>query len=123
MAAGAQDTVKTSDGRIFTKVEVEAHFEGGDKAWVQYLQDNLNASVPVKKRAPAGSYTVVVKFIVNTDGRVDSVRAETDHGYGMEKEVIRIIRKAPRWIPAQADGRPVRAYRRQPVTFQIERAG
>jgi protein TonB len=110
------------EGKIYTKVEVEAHFDGGDKAWIQYLQENLRASVPVKKGAPAGTYTVVVKFVVNTDGRVDSVMAETDHGYGMEKEVIRIIKKAPKWIPAQADGIPVRAYRRQPVTFLLEKA-
>jgi len=40
------------EGKIYTKVEVEAHFDGGDKAWIQYLQENLRASVPVKKVHP-----------------------------------------------------------------------
>ena len=38
----------------------------------------------------------------------------------MEEEVMRIIKKGPKWIPAMQNGRPVNAYRRQPVTFMVE---
>ena len=38
----------------------------------------------------------------------------------MESEVMRIIRKSPKWAPALQNGRTVNAYRKQPVTFQIE---
>ena len=107
------------DGKIFEKVESEAEFPGGKKAWVSYLEENLNADVPVKKKAPAGVYQVVVRFIVAKDGKIREVKAETSHGFGMEKEVIRIINKGPKWIPAQQNGRPVNAYRLQPITFEV----
>ena len=81
---------------------------------------NLKANVPVKKKAPAGTYTVVIRFIVNKDGRIRSIEPETSFGYGMEEEVMRIIKKGPKWIPAMQNGRPVNAYRRQPVTFMVE---
>lgn len=104
---------------VFSRVEVEASFPGGNNGWKDYLIKNLKADVPVKKNAPVGTYQVIVRFIVSKDGTVSDVYAETNHGYGMEKEVIRVIRKGPKWVPAMQNGRPVNAYRRQPVTFVV----
>ncbi len=106
--------------KTFAKVEIEASFPGGQEAWVAYLTKNLKANTPVKKKAPAGRYTVIVRFIVAKDGNISDIAAETSHGYGMEAEVRRIILKGPRWNPAIQDGRAISAYRRQPVTFVVE---
>ena len=103
----------------FSRVEVEASFAGGAQAWRAYLMKNLDASVPVRKKAPAGTYMVIVRFIVARDGTISAIEAETNHGYGMEKEVMRIIKKGPKWQPAMQDGKPLNAYRRQPVTFMV----
>ena len=112
-------SVEDTSDITFTKVEVEADFPGGIIAWKNFLMKNLKADVPVKRRAPAGSYTVVVRFIVWKNGRIENIVSETNYGYGMEKEVMRVIKKGPKWIPAMQDGKIVKAYRRQPVTFVI----
>lgn len=112
--------VTGDEDKVFNKVEVEAEFSSGNQGWREYLMKNLKANVPVKKKAPAGTYTVVIRFIVNKDGRIRSIEPETSFGYGMEEEVMRIIKKGPKWIPAMQNGRPVNAYRRQPVTFMVE---
>lgn len=123
--ASAQVAVPdTSDKSIvFTKVEVEAEFNGGFGAWRNYLVKNLKSDVPVKNGAPLGQYQVIVRFIVSKTGDISEVVAETLHGYGMEQEVIRIIKKGPSWTPAVQNGRPVNAYRRQPVTFVVQEDG
>ena len=108
-----------TDTSIFQKVEIEASFPGGIPEWTRYLMKNLDAYVPVKNKAPLGKYMVIVRFIVAKDGSISNALAETAHGYGMEKEVLRIIKKGPRWTPASQDGRLVNAYRRQPVTFVV----
>jgi protein TonB len=41
----------------------------------------------------------------------------------MEDEVIRVLKLSPRWKPASQNGRFVKAYRKQPVTFVIEEKG
>jgi protein TonB len=107
------------DGNIFQKVEVEASFPGKESAWKTYLQTNLRADVPVRKKAKVGTYTVIIQFLVEKDGSLSEFKALTNHGHGMEKEVIRILKKSPKWEPAYQNGRPVRAYRKQPVTFQV----
>ena len=112
---------KTDDeDKIFTKVENEAQFPGGTAAWVRYLQKNLNANTPVDNGARSGTYQVIVKFIVSKDGSISDVQPETKHGYGMEEEAIKIIKRGPKWTPALQNGRNVNAYRRQPITFVVE---
>jgi len=105
------------DSAVFTKVEVEAGFPGGNTAWINFLKKNLNGDVPVNNDAPSGEYPVVVQFVVGKDGSVTDIRALTKNGYGTEEEVIRIIEKSGKWTPAILNGRPVNAYRKQPVTF------
>ncbi len=108
------------ENKIFTKVEVEADFPGGDAAWRRYLQNNLNADAPVENGAPDGTYTVIVRFIVSKDGSISDVQAETNFGYGMEAEAVKAIKKGPKWKPANQNGRAVNAYRRQPITFVVQ---
>lgn len=113
------DSIKTNV-RIFTKVDVEAFYPGSDEGWRNFLRKNLNANVPVDNASPAGKYTVIIKFVVSYDGSLSDIKAETNVGYGMEQEVIRIIKKSGNWIAAEQNHRKVNAYRRQPVTFVVE---
>jgi hypothetical protein len=106
--------------KIFEKVDIDATFPGGEKAWTSFLIKHLNANVPVDKGAPAGKYTVWIQFIVDKEGNVTALTPLTSQGYGMEEEVMRILKLVPKWSPASQDGRYVKAYRKQPVTFIVE---
>lgn len=97
----------------------EADFVGGIDGWRAFLTSFLNPDVPVKNNAPAGTYTVMLQFVVEKDGRLNDIKALTAFGYGMEQEAIRVLRRSPRWQPGILFGHTVRAYRRQPITFQI----
>jgi len=108
------------ENKIFEKVEIEASFPGGERAWANYLRKNLDAETPINNGAPAGTYTVMVQFIVDKQGAISDVRALTKHGFGMEDEAVKVIKKGPAWEPAIQNGRKVNAYRRQPITFIVE---
>jgi hypothetical protein len=119
--SNAQPVKKTTSKKsVFNKTEKEATFPGGQQNWAIFLQKNLNPSIPVNNGAPAGSYTVIIQFIVDKKGEISDVTATTNHGYGMEAECIRVIKKTGLWVPAMQNGKAVNAYRRQPITFQIE---
>lgn len=111
---------KQLDSLICIKEE-EAYFPQRDGGWRKFLEKNLNANVPVNNRAPVGSYMVIVQFIVDKDGSIQDIKPLTNFGYGMETEVVRIMKKSPAWVPAMQFGRNVKAYRRQPVTFVVSR--
>ncbi len=113
------NTQVNDDNKVFEKVEVEAVFPGGVNGWREFLQKNLKSTVPVDSGANAGTYTVVAQFIVHKDGSISDLKTLTNHGHGMESEVLRAMKKSPNWIPAMQNGHKVAAYRKQPVTFVI----
>lgn len=98
----------------------EATFEGGMPVWIRYLQKNLKGETAEKNGARAGTYQVIVRFIVNKNGTVSDVMPETKFGFGMEQEVVRVIKNSPKWIPAIEMNEKINAYRRQPLTFVVE---
>ena len=73
------------------------------------------------KGAPVGAYNVVIKFIITKNGKLTDIEPETNLGYGMEEEVIRVLKKSPKWNPAMIMGKSVSAYRRQPITFVVSK--
>ena len=111
---------------IFDKVEVEAQFTGGENAWRSFLMKNLELDeitnkVKFPKRQKVFQQTVIVKFIVCTDGSLCEIEAENKVNPLIKAEAERVIKISPNWVPAMQNGKPVKAYRRQPITFFIER--
>ena len=98
---------------MFTETEVSPQFTGGEAAWKAYLQKNLKANIPVDEGWKAGKYTLVVKFIVHTDGTVSDVSTENYKASKSAEECIRVIKNAPKWQPALQNGRKVNAYKKQ----------
>jgi periplasmic protein TonB len=105
----------------FTRVKVDAEYPRVTSEWTKYLQKNLNPNVPVANKAPKGRYVVIVRFIVVKDSSITDVVAETNNGYGMEAEVVRVVKKdKSNWTPAKQNDFMEKAYRRQSVTFLVE---
>ncbi|MBL0144976.1 MAG: hypothetical protein IPP48_03645 [Chitinophagaceae bacterium] len=110
---------------VFTKVDMEAQFAGGDTAWRNYLVRNLNVDkiaekIKFKKNQKVVKEVVIVKFIVCKDGSLCEIKAENNANPLCIAEAERVIRKSPNWKPAQQNNRTVKAYRRQPITFYFE---
>lgn len=103
----------------FKTVQIQAKFPGGNDAWTKYLQRNLRADVAVENGAPTGRYTVVVSFLVDKEGNISEVKSENDPGYGTADEATRVIKRGPKWIPAEQNGRKVIYRQRQSVTFEV----
>jgi protein TonB len=104
-AAFSQEEVKHVPGDCLHIVEIEAEPPGGMVIWNKYLRRALNADIGRQNGAPAGAYTINIRFLITRNGSIDSVMAISDYGYGMEQEAIRVIQQAPKWCPAQKHGR------------------
>ncbi len=105
--------------KVFTVVQIPATYPGGLDAWKRFLQRNLNQNVPVDNGAPSGTYSVTLTFIVDKQGNISDIQAETDPGYGTKEEAIRVLRKGGGWKPAVQNGRPVIYRNRQTITFVV----
>ncbi|HEV2353166.1 MAG TPA: TonB family protein [Puia sp.] len=105
--------------KIFTKVEIESQYPGGDNAWMRYLNKNLRYPEDALNNNIQG--TILVQFIVDRLGNVSDVQAISgpDLG-GLRDEAVRVILKSGQWLPAIQNGAKVKSYKRQPVVFVME---
>ncbi|MBO9592180.1 MAG: energy transducer TonB [Niabella sp.] len=101
---------------IFEIVQVEASYPGD---WLRFLTTNLRGEIPVDNGATPGKYQVLVQFVVDVNGTVSDVKVLKDPGFGMGAEAIRVIKKSGKWKAAIQNGYPVKAYRKQPITFEV----
>jgi protein TonB len=109
---------KEEDDAPFTKVEVESTFPGGLAARKRYLERTMHYPEEAVKNGIQGN--VMVKFIVDKDGNVSDVEAISgpEQG-GLREEAVRVIKKSGKWTPAIQNGRYVKSYKQQPVTFRL----
>lgn len=109
----------TNYDEIFTKVEIESQYPGGPGAWQRYLNKAFHFPQEAQENGIQG--TVTVKFIVDKDGNVSDVEAESGPtNGGLREEAVRVIKKSGRWEPAVQNGRKVKSYKKQPITFKLE---
>jgi antitoxin component YwqK of YwqJK toxin-antitoxin module len=100
---------------VFTREEIEASFPGGASVWSHYIATQIEKRQDEFTNKDYG--TCIVKFIVGMDGKVTDVAAVNMLASKLAEVAINAIRKGPNWIPARQYGRPVKAYRLQPVTL------
>jgi protein TonB len=107
----------------FRATESEALFPGGASGWqhflVQHIRfDKIMPTVP--KTGKRWEQTAVLQFIVEKDGSVSEIKVVNEVPEAVASEAIRIISLSPRWIAATQNGKKVRAYKKQPITFVVE---
>lgn len=107
------------EDKVFQKVEIEAQFPGGEGAWTKYISREINRYIDELQEAGKAG-TCLVQFIVDKEGNISEVEALTMKGTKLAEICVNAIKKGPKWTPAEQNGRKVKAYRKQPVTFQIQ---
>lgn len=110
-----------SSDSIFTRELKDASYPGGPDAWRRHLEKNLDAFTPVRNGAPVGTYNVIIQFAIDAEGKISNITPLTQIGYGLEEEAVKVIKSSGKWIPAQRFGKNVKAYRKQPVSFRVQR--
>ena len=83
---------------------------------VEFIQENLNYPTEALLRNIEGQ--VVIRFIVEKDGRLGNLQVLRSLGFGCDEEALRIIRMMPDWIPGRQRGREVRVQFNLVIKFQ-----
>ena len=92
---------------------IEAKFQnGGIDKFYDYIIANFDTQTVEKKGQ------IVFEFTVNENGEVKNIKVVRDLGSNSAIELIRVLRKAPKWQPASRGGKPVRINLKMPLTFK-----
>lgn len=95
-------------------VDVLPSFPGGMDAFRNFMQKNLQTPEEMESGT---SVTVKIKFVVDYNGKLKGFSTVQDGGDAYNKEVMRVLRKMPDWIPGKAKGENVAVYHIIPVKF------
>jgi antitoxin component YwqK of YwqJK toxin-antitoxin module len=108
---------KVIKGYIYEK---EAEFKGGDKAWMSYIAKNASKEFYAKGKEANETVTVRVMFCINEEGYPTKVKIQVSSGLSyVDSDAVRVIMNSPQWKNAIQYNKPVKAYRIQPITYQL----
>ncbi|MCK5370208.1 MAG: energy transducer TonB [Cyclobacteriaceae bacterium] len=99
-------------------VESMPSFEGGISEFYKFVGKNLKYPAQARRMGIEGK--VFVHFVVDKDGSLSDIKVVRGIGAGCDAEVLRIIRKSPKWNPGKQRGRPVRVRMMLPITFKLQ---
>jgi periplasmic protein TonB len=105
------------DAKVWAVAEFMPEFPGGIEALKRFLTRNLK--MPREDLEAGAKISTLVRFIVDKDGTVTGIEFEKSGGKEFDKEVERVIKKMPTWIPGRQNGRNVAVYFKLPVIFQV----
>lgn len=94
-------------------VEAKPYFNGGLKKFYEYVASNFR--VPEVEGLKG---KVLVSFVVEKDGSLTDIQVLKHIGYGTKEEVIKVLRKCPKWNPATQNGIPIRCVYSLPISIQ-----
>lgn len=108
----------TDPAEEFTHYEViPAEPKGGREAFYNYLYKHIRYPEHLKGRNMTGK--VFVSFDVDETGKISNVKILKGFDSKLEKEIIRVLKNAPEWEPAQQGHRKVSTRHQIPFSFQI----
>lgn len=79
-----------------------------------------NIRYPATAREQRIQGTVIVKYTIGADGKIQNLQIIKGIGGGCDEEVLRVIREVPDWKPAMKDGNPVALELILPVQYRLE---
>lgn len=113
---GKTSSAATDSSGLFIDYEENAQFPGGDKACMKWIQEHIKYPESCCVNIPQGR--VVVSFIVEKDGSLDSIKARKSPDPLLSKEAIRVVKEMPKWKPARWDGKVIRSRYFLPIIFR-----
>jgi len=116
-ATDGQDSSQEGTTLFFDVVDTPPSPVGGFEAWSRHLSENL--TYPTSARMKGIQGTVLVSFIVNTDGTIEGIELVQGIGGGCDEEAIRIIKSSPSWTPGMIKGKAVRTRMKIPIGFRL----
>ena len=91
-----------------------ASFPGGVESWLNFLRRYLQTPEDLEN---GQRVEVRVKFWIETDGSLSRFEIVHSGGSAFDKEVLRVMKKMPKWQPASQNRNKVAVSYTQPVIF------
>ena len=95
-----------ADNDVYNMVDQSAKFQDGYNSIIKFVQENIKFPAEAKENDVHGR--LMLSVVVEKDGSLSDITVKKGLGYGLDEEIVRIIKMMPKWQPAQHNGKTVR---------------
>lgn len=95
-----------ADNDVYNIVDQSAKFQDGYNSIIKFVQENIKFPAEAQENNVHGK--LMVSVVVEKDGSLSDIKIKKGLGYGLDEEIVRIIKMMPKWQPAQHKGKAVR---------------
>jgi periplasmic protein TonB len=110
--AGSQD-------EILVVADEMPSFPGGPKALMDLVYKNITYPEDAKDKGIEGK--VIVRFVIDKEGKAGQASISKGLCPSIDKVVLNVINKIPKFIPGKMAGKPVSVWFALPITFKLEK--
>ena len=107
-----------AEKKIFTFVEQNPTFAGGDAALMHFLQWQI--LYPVKERDNDIQGKVLLRFVICPDGHISQGEILRAVSPGLDREAMLMIKMLPPFSPGKQQGTAVPVYFNLPIVFRLQ---
>lgn len=93
-------------------------YVGGQDALMKKLSENLIYPSECAEAEIQGK--VVVKFVVNTNGKIGNIEVVKSVHPALDTEAIRVVALLDDWVPGKMNGETVSVYYTLPISFKLQ---
>jgi TonB family protein len=101
----------------FVVVEQMPEYPGGSAPLLEFIKNNLR--YPEAARAEKIEGRVIVRFVVNTSGKVEDLSVIKGVHPLLDAEALRVVSLLTGWLPGAQGGKPVNVWYMVPVSFSL----
>jgi len=98
-------------------IEEQPIYQGGEKALLKYLHDNIKYPAIARESCIEG--TVYVEFVIGKDGAITGANIKRGIGGGCNEEALKLVKAMPKWKPGRYEGKAVKVKYTLPIKFKL----
>ncbi|GEM_PF-3476959 len=104
--------------QVAKEAEKMPQYKGGTKGLMDFMAKNVKYPEAARKDSLTG--TVIMKFVIDTDGKVTNLRVGKGVHPLLDEAALSALHKMERWTPGETKGKKVKVEMALPIKFALK---
>lgn len=110
-------TDEKGEKHSYTVERIEPEYPGGLNAIYKFIANEFKYPVDAQKQNVRGR--VLIKFVINSEGKITNASIAQDIGYGCGEEGLRVVNRLKKWKPGVLKGIPINVEYTLPIQLNL----
>jgi len=100
------------------KLKIKPEYPGGMGEFLKFVDTKIDRKYI--QEGAKGNLKTYISFVIEKDGSLSEIKVLREPGFGIGAEVVKAIKKSPKWKPGELNGEKVRSSYNVPIVVIVE---